>query len=87
MGRARAIAAQREKGAATARAVRRELDLDILAGNPARGRAGRIAPRLRPAGVKISARQVQRILDALSCASSSCGHDEATIATQEDRPA
>jgi hypothetical protein len=55
-------------------AVRRELDLDIIAGNPARGRAGRIADKLPPRELAnrieyYSVRQVQRVLDTLASVS------------------
>lgn len=46
-GRQRAIEYQRERAAPTERAVRRELDLDILRGHSERGRAERIAGALR----------------------------------------
>ena len=70
-GRERAIAAARERGAVTARAVRRELDIDVLAGHPVRGRAGRIARRLRRQGVTLSERATRTILERLSIASDS----------------
>jgi hypothetical protein len=65
-GRQKAIAAKQARGAATERAVRRELDVDLMERRPARGRPGRVARRLAREGVKISERQVRRIIAALS---------------------
>lgn len=65
-GRALAHELQRARLAPIRQSVRRELDLDIIAGNPARGRPGRIARRLR-----LHPRRVARILDSLSYASNS----------------
>jgi hypothetical protein len=71
-GRALAIAAARERGEAHTLEVRRLLDLDILAGRSAWGRAGRIARRM---GGRIKERSVRRILDKLSSVSdSSCSN-------------
>lgn len=58
-GRAQAIAQSKARAAPVEREVRRQLDLDILAGHPLRGRAGRIARSLRGA---VSRRTVARIL-------------------------
>jgi hypothetical protein len=65
-GRQKAIAASRERAAATWRAVRRASDDDVLEGHSERGRAGRIARRLRRDGTTISERHVFRLLAALS---------------------
>ncbi len=46
-GRRSAIQRKRREAAPVELAVRRELDLDILGGRPARGRSGRIALALR----------------------------------------
>ena len=70
-GRERAVAAARERGAITARAVRRALDVDVLEGRGERGRAGRIARRLQRGGVTISERGVRKILERLSSGSDS----------------
>jgi len=71
-GRERAIAYQRERAARYERLVRPELDLDILAGHPERGRAGRIARRLG-----ISEGGCRKILHRLSSCSASVGHSAA----------
>jgi hypothetical protein len=70
-GRERAIEQARERGANTERAIRRELDIDILNHGDARGRAGRITRRLARYGLRLSERHVKRILDVLSSASDS----------------
>ena len=70
-GRRRAIEDAQARGAITRRAVRRALDVDVLEGRSERGRAGRIARRLRRQGVGISERHVRRILDTLSSVSDS----------------
>lgn len=83
-GRERAIATQREHGAITIRAVRRQLDVDVLEGRSERGRAGRIARRLRRLGLTVSERHVRRILaDILSSVSDSSAHDEAIVNTKD----
>jgi hypothetical protein len=69
-GRRAAIAKSRKRAAQLERAVREELDRDILSGKPARGRAGRIERRLQ--GV-VTERHVRRILDSLACASPTDG--------------
>lgn len=61
-GRAQAIAQSKARAAPVEREVRRQLDLDILAGHTPRGRAGRIARELRGA---VSRRTVARILARL----------------------
>jgi hypothetical protein len=80
-GRQRAIAAARLQGARSARAVLGELNKDILAGHPVRGRAGRITRRLRRHGVFLTERHVLRILDTLSSVSDSSAYDH-TIASE-----
>jgi hypothetical protein len=47
-GRRSAAAIARARLEPAAAAVRKFFDLDLIAGNPARGRAGRISKRLRP---------------------------------------
>jgi hypothetical protein len=47
-GRGSAAAVARARLAPATAAVRRLLDVDMVAGNTARGRAGRISKRLRP---------------------------------------
>lgn len=51
--------------------VRRALDHDLLAGHKPRGRAGRIARRLRRDGFRLSVRGVAKILERLSSGSDS----------------
>lgn len=70
-GREKAVAAAQARGATTARAVRRALDVDVLEGHGERGRAGRIARRLKRGGVKITERGVRKILERLSSGSGS----------------
>lgn len=61
-GRALAIARARERAAPNERDVRRLLDLDILAGKGARGRAGRISRVLHG---RVSESGVRKILARL----------------------
>lgn len=70
-GRQKAVERAQAQGAVTARAVRRALDVDVLEGRGERGRAGRIARRLRREGVTVGERQVRRIIDTLSSMSGS----------------
>jgi hypothetical protein len=82
-GRQRAIAQRKAAAAPRERAVRRELDLDVLAGHPERGRAARIARVLR-----LDRRAVARVLarlqsGALSSASRNPRHDAATFNATE----
>jgi len=74
-GRQRAIDQAQQYAAVVERAVRQELDLDILAGHAKWGRASRIANRLRGKVTvfhhgeekhTISARHINRILHTLS---------------------
>ena len=81
-GRARAIDQAKAQAAQNQRAVREALDVDIIAGNPERGRAGRIARVVRVHGYQVTRRTVQRILDKLSSVSSSACSD-ASAATGE----
>lgn len=86
-GRQRAIAEARARSATLARQVRRLMDDDALAGHSPRGRAGRIARRLRRAGVTVTERHVRRILsDTLSSESGSPTQD-AVIDNHKDRAA
>jgi hypothetical protein len=62
-GRAKAIRQNRALGAANTGMVRPLLDVDILEGRPARGRAGRIARKLRG---RLGERAVHRILARLA---------------------
>jgi hypothetical protein len=80
-GRQRAIAAKRLQAASIARAVLGELNKDIIAGHPVRGRAGRITRRLGRHGVFLTERHVLRILDRLSSVSDSSAYDH-TIASE-----
>jgi len=65
-GRRRAIAQAQARGARTVRAVCQALDVDLLEGRGERGRAGRIARRLRG---MVGERQVRKILERLSSGS------------------
>jgi len=68
-GRARAIRRAQERAGALAGLVLDLAHSDVLAGRPARGRAGRIARKLGG----VSERHVKRILDGFSSVSdSSC---------------
>jgi DNA-binding MarR family transcriptional regulator len=60
------------------RAVRRELDHDIIAGKPPRGRASRIARRLQ-----LHPKRVKRILDSLFSVSNSLQSNGATQAPKD----
>jgi len=68
-GRRRGIAAARERAAQAWRAVRRELDLDVLEGHAERGRAVRIHRRLWRHNVRLTERQVRKILERLASGS------------------
>jgi hypothetical protein len=66
LGRARAIAKAKAAAAPNELEVRRLLDLDINAGHGVRGRAGRIARRMRK---PLTPKGVQKILERLSSGS------------------
>lgn len=70
-GRQRAIATQRARADHLAELVQRAERLDRAAGLPERGRAGRVARRLRRACIEVSDRHIRRILDSLSSVSDS----------------
>jgi hypothetical protein len=67
-GRTLAIAQAKERSAKRAAAIVLLNNEDVARGQPARGRAGRIARRMTD---RISERQVRRILDTLSCVADS----------------
>jgi hypothetical protein len=71
-GRAKAIEQNLAVGAANTQLVRPLLDVDILEGRPARGRAGRISRKLRG---RLGERAVHRILARLSNRSESACND------------
>lgn len=77
-GRALAINRARKLAAPNELAVRRLLDLDILAGNPHRGRAKRIAAALG----YLTERGVRNILERLSSRSDSLTQTRAVEATE-----
>lgn len=65
-GRVEAIKSQRTRGSVTEMAVRRAYDVDVLEGRAKYGRINRIARHVRRQGIKVSARQVRRILRKIS---------------------
>ena len=67
-GRQRAITQAKERAAFHVAKVVIHANVDVAAGKPERGRAGRISRKL--SGI-LSERQVKRILDRLSCMSDS----------------
>lgn len=73
-GRAKAHRLARQNQEEMRLQVLREMNREIVAGVPPRGRAGRIHRRLRP---QCSLKTVQRILDALFSVSSSASDDPA----------
>jgi hypothetical protein len=70
-GREKAIARMRERAAITETLARRLYDIDLLAGHPPRGRAGRLSRAMRREGVSITERGVRKILERLSSSSDS----------------
>ncbi len=78
-GRRIAIQQRKAQAADNERLVRLELDRDILAGHPERGRPGRISRRLRG---RIGERGVRKILERLS-SGSDCLRQTAAKCTAE----
>lgn len=80
-GRQLAITRARERAAPNERDVRRLLDVDIISGKKAHGRAGRIARALRG---RISESGVRKILSRLSSGADSVWSDSSRKVTGTD---